>query len=93
MYPTEKVAAKCVADKAITTLNERLNRALEILSYQCERIEAVLSRVNGTPQKAETNCGQVKGSRPTMPLQTAIETTESTASRLVDLVGDIERIA
>lgn len=38
---------------AIITINDRLNKTLETLSYQCERIESVLSRVNGTPQKIE----------------------------------------
>ena len=36
------------------TLNERLNRVGEQFNSQCDRIEGVLSRVNGTPQPPKT---------------------------------------
>ena len=80
-----------VSDKPIT-LNDRLNRTLETLGYQCDRLEAVLSRVNGTPQKIES-AKQTSAPRPTLSLQNAIESLETTAARLVELTSGTERIA
>ena len=79
-----------VSDKPIT-LNDRLNHMLETLSYQCDRLESVLSRVNGTPQKIESAKGTAP--RPTLSMQNAIESLETTTARLVELTSGTERIA
>lgn len=74
------------------TLNERLNKTVETLAYQCERIEAVLSRVNGTPQKLES-AQAGKAPRPVQSMQNAMENLEATTQRLIDLTGNVEQIA
>lgn len=73
------------------TINERLNRAAESLYDQCERIERVLSRVNGTPQR-ETG-PEVAKIRPTRSMLEIVESLDGTQSRLRDLASGIERIA
>jgi hypothetical protein len=89
MYASDK--ASPTAERALT-LNERLNKTLDTLGYQCERIEAVLSRVNGTPQKIESgNAG--KAPRPVQSMQNAIESLEVTTNRLIELTGGVEHIA
>lgn len=78
-------------DRAVT-LNDRLNKMVETIGYQCDRIEAVLSRVNGAPQKIE----QAKGGnvpRPTLSMQNAIEALENIQQRLIDLTNNVEKIA
>lgn len=77
------------------SLNARLNRISERLQEQCERIEAVLARVNGTPQKIES---AGRGSNPvpptpTLPMASVIEHLESVQSRLIELAAGVERIA
>jgi len=47
-------AATSIPRAVEATLNERLNKAAESFNYQCDRIEAVLSRVNGTPSNKDT---------------------------------------
>ncbi len=84
--------AKAAATDKAVTLNDRLNKTLGTVSYQCERIEAVLSRVNGTPQKIETGRA---GNAPTpvLSMQGVIENLESVTQRLVELTSGVERIA
>lgn len=75
-----------------TTLNERLTEALSRFTNQCERIEAVLGRVNGTPQRIEG----AKGSPvPTPPpsLQNNVDTLDGLVERLGSLTNGVERIA
>lgn len=80
------------APERALTLNDRLSRALEGYNIQCERIESVLSRVNGTPQKIEGGKpGQAP--RPVYAMQATIENLEATLSRLAELTGGLERIA
>ena len=88
MYEKTAVAA----DKAVT-LNDRLNKTLDALVYQCERIEAVLSRVNGTPQKIETAKSGNNTARPVLSMTNAMEGLESTTQRLIELTNNVERIA
>ncbi len=88
MYAADNAAK---ADRTIT-LNDRLNKALETLGYQCERLESVLSRVNGTPQKLE-NAKTGVAPRPMLSMQNAVETLEATAERLAQLTGNVEQIA
>lgn len=84
--------AKTANPEREATLNERLNREVETLMYQCERIESVLSRVNGTPQKIE-GAKNSNAPRPTLSMQNALEALATTTQRLVELTGGIERIA
>lgn len=75
-----------------STLNERLNRTLNSINHQCERIEAVLGRVNGTPQRLQD---AKAGSAPTpsMSMQNAVESLEAATERLASLAGTVENIA
>ena len=78
------------------TLNERLNKVSDSLQFQCERIQSVLARVNGTPP-AVLGQGQNKNTlaqiTPTQPLTAIVEMLESTNKRLDELAHGIERIA
>jgi hypothetical protein len=75
------------------TLNERLNRIAEALTYQCERLESVLSRVNGTPQAPSSSKGDVAQIRPTHPLAEVVQMLEATQERISSLTNGVERIA
>ena len=78
------------------TLNERLNRVGEQFNSQCDRIEGVLSRVNGTPQPPKTGdrIGEAPTPiRPTQSLSQIVENLEMLAKRLSELRTGVERIA
>lgn len=75
------------------TLNERLNRAYESLQSHCDRLESVLSRVNGTPTAAPSNMKEVAQIRPPHPLSGVVEMMEQTSARLASLTEGVERIA
>lgn len=75
------------------TLNERLNRAGDQLSTQCDRIESVLSRVNGTPQKDAIVGSNPTPIRATQSLSQMVENMEAIAKRLSELRTGVERIA
>lgn len=77
-----------------STLNERLNKVGEKFAYQCDRIESVLSRINGTPQKGDAVAGNAPTPiRPTIGMQNMVENLESLSIRLESLRIGIERIA
>ena len=75
------------------TINERLNKISEALQYQCERIESVLARVNGTPQKIENAIKGANVPTPTLPMSAIVEHLEAVQSRLSEISGQVERIA
>jgi hypothetical protein len=75
------------------TLNDRLNKVLETLNCQCDRISTVLCRVNGTPQKIENAAVVGKTPRPSLSLQNVVESLESVTGRLTELSNGIEYIA
>jgi hypothetical protein len=78
------------------TLNERLNKMVESLQYQCDRLESVLSRVNGTPPTPIGTSGRpsdVTPIKPTLPLSQVVEMIEALQTRLSDLATGVERIA
>lgn len=76
------------------TLNERLNGISNRMQSQCERIEQVLGRINGTPAAAPTNHGgKITDISPTLPLATVVEHLESVQSRLMELAIGVEKIA
>lgn len=81
-----------VAIEKSPTLNDRLNKVLDSMSYQCERLEAVLARVNGTPTKIE-NAKAGNAPRPTHPLVSAVSSLEEVNGRLADLATGVENIA
>lgn len=74
------------------TINERLNRTLDNYTGLLDRLEVVLSRVNGTPNKG-SDAREIAQIRPTLPLTAVVENMEGTADRLTNLVIGIERIA
>lgn len=80
------------ADRALT-LNERLNRMAETLGYQCERIEGVLARVNGTPQSIQAAGRNETTKQPTLPMGATVDTIEKQMQRLADLATGVESIA
>ena len=88
----DQYATSAIQPERAITLNERLNKACVSLQYQCERLESVLSRVNGTPQKIE---GAKVGTAPTptLPLQATVEHLEEVQGRLATLADGVERIA
>lgn len=90
MY-AEKGMAATKQDREIT-LNERLNTALNTLGYQCERIESVLGRVNGTPQRLQDAKAGIAPT-PVSSLSNNVEALEGIAERLVSLTNGMERIA
>lgn len=77
------------------TFTERLNRLGDQLVAQCDRIEAVLSRVNGTPRAEVANrLGEAPTPiRPTVSLSQMVENLEMLAKRLSELRAGVERIA
>ena len=76
-------------------LNERLNMLSERLKTQCDRIESVLARVNGTPPIpiGSAGRGENKTAMPTLPLATVVEHLEAVQARLLELTDGVERIA
>lgn len=76
------------------SLNERLNKTFDSLTYQCERIESVLARVNGTPPTPAKLEGNVTGQiRPTFALSQVVDNLEQVNQRLSSLAVGIEKIA
>ena len=73
------------------TLNDRLNKALNIVCDQCDRLEGVLSRVQGSPPKP-ANAGAVP-IRGALSMNMAIEHLEQACARLVEMSHQIEHIA
>jgi hypothetical protein len=88
LYQDQKSAT---ATEREVTFNDRLNKAVGVIGYQCERIESVLSRVNGTPQKLEN--AAVKAPTPMHSMQGNLDNLEALADRLTNLSGGVERIA
>lgn len=80
-----------IAEKQVT-LNDRLNKASESLQYQCDRIESVLSRVNGTPSAGRPGAVATP-INPTLAMATALEHLEAATRRLADLATNVEQIA
>jgi len=73
------------------TLTERLNKLGESFSYECDRIEGVLGRINGTPQP-------IKGAGGTPPtpmvcMTAMLDNLQALNKRLADLRNGLERIA
>lgn len=75
------------------TINERLNRVLDRMQAACDRIEAVLARVSGTPQAERGDPAKLAQINPTLPLGTVVEHLESVQARLMELANGVERIA
>jgi hypothetical protein len=90
-YPTA-----AVQEKRESTLNDCLNKIADSLQFQCERIESVLARVNGTP--GTPTSGRLGGSdvaqiRPTHPMGQVVDTLEQLSQRLANLASGVESIA
>ena len=72
------------------TLNERLNRALDRIETEGDRIERHLGRVNGTPQAGEKGSAQIA---PTRNLVSVVEGMEQQAERLRNLAEGVDQVA
>jgi hypothetical protein len=75
------------------TLNDRLNRMADDLRFQCDRLESVLSRVNGTPPVPTAPGGSVAQIRPTHSLSEVVNVLEQQQGRLANLATGVEAIA
>ena len=91
MYGADQ-AAKAPTPRT-PTLNERLNKTLESITFQCDRLESVLNRVNGTPTAAPTNIKEVAQIRPTHSMQSVVDHLEQAHQRLASLTDNVEQIA
>lgn len=87
-------AAKTASVPRVATLNERLNKVADAIQFQCDRLESVLSRVNGTPQREgrgpKDSVAQIS---PTHALANVVEMLEQVQGRLNDLTNSVEQIA
>lgn len=72
------------------TLAQRLESSLITLSGQADRIEAMLSRVNGTPQDAAARHPE---SGMTAPLTEMVSHAEMLSERMIALASGLERIS
>ena len=87
----DQQAAKVAPKEA--TLNDRLNKLVDAMTFQCERLESVLSRVNGTPQAERGSRGDVAQIRPTNSMAQCVDMLEQANQRLGNLATGIESIA
>ena len=86
-------AAKTAPAPREPTLNERLNKVADTLQFQCERLESVLARVNGTPQAERAGRDKVVGISPTHAMANVVDMLEGGARRLDELTTNVEQIA
>ena len=86
-------AAQAEKQPKEATLNERLNRVADALQYQCDRLESVLGRVNGTPPVPTAPGGSVAQIRPTHSLSEVVNLLETQQQRLSSLASGIESVA
>lgn len=75
------------------TLADRLESAMSTVSYQCDRIESVLSKVNGTPRPQQPAGSDKSAIKVTAPLAQTVDFAEELAKRLCDLSSNLEQIA
>ena len=90
MYADQATKA---ATPRVATLNERLNKVAEGLQFQCERLEGVLGRVNGTPTAERNNRDKVAAISPTHALANVGDMLETATRRLDELATNAEQIA
>ena len=75
----------------VATLNERLNRALDRIESEADRIEQCLGRINGTPNK-----GGVVGSSQVATMRnmvSVVDGLEQQAERLRALAEHVDQVA
>ena len=75
------------------TLNDRLNRLVSGVTNQCDRLESVLSRVNGTPAGQDQGRGSVAQISPTHSMTQCVDMLEQANQRLANLASGVEAIA
>ena len=76
----------------VSTLNARMNRVLDRIEGECDRIDRVLGRVNGTPQK-DISVGSVAQISPMRAMTNVVEQIEGQADRLSSLASNLETVA
>ena len=75
----------------VSTVNERMNRMANQLTAACQRVENMLSKVNGTPQHAPKDAvDKIAGIN---PLMHCLEQIENQVERLHRLTEGLEQIA
>lgn len=90
MYPAAD--SRPSAPKPIT-LNQRLANSAEQLLRQCQRVESVLSRINGTPPAPGTGSDNIAKISSTPPLLSSVDSIEQQAERLARLADGLENVA
>lgn len=78
------------ASSPASTINERMDRVANHLTAACQRVESVLSKVNGTPPAPGQDAAKVSG---ISPLVNCLEQIEGQAERLHRLAEGLEQIA
>ena len=69
-----------------------MNRVLDRIEGECDRIDRVLGRVNGTPQK-DISVGSVAQISPMRAMTNVVEQIEGQADRLSSLASNLETVA
>jgi transcriptional regulator of NAD metabolism len=105
MYEKEAAGTQSIAtrdrgyDRAVApppspaTLADRLEKAANIISTNCSRIEDVLSRINGTPRAGQAESPMKESVRSTAPLAQSVDRIESLARMLSDLSDNLHSVA
>lgn len=76
--------------KPASTMAARLERALQIISGQCQRIENALGRANGAPVGTQVSPEKIAGAA---PLAQSVQFAEELGKRLSELAGGLDQIA
>lgn len=77
--------------KTAMTMAGRLEKALQLISGQCQRIENAIARANGAPVGAQSERAEkILG---TAPLAQSVQFAEELGKRLSDLAGGLDQIA
>lgn len=74
----------------VPNLNERLNRALDRIETEADRIERCLGRINGVPESINKGNAEVA---PTRNMVSVVEHLEKQAERLRSLAENVDQIA
>jgi hypothetical protein len=73
------------------TLSDRLGSSAQKVENLCNRMEYMLSRVNGTPSSVESNLNKATAATP--PMVASMEQLENQIVRLQGLIDSAESIA
>lgn len=75
------------------TLAARLESAAGTIQAQCNRVEDVLAKINGTPRNPPMGSDRAEKIATTAPLAMSVDAVEALAKRLCDLASNLEQVA